>query len=277
MVPARILLSRVAESQGVADLAAVLADLQAEGDDLDSIVSALSDDAWATATPAPGWTIAHQIGHLVWTDEIARLAVTDPAEFTAQLHRNLPVLETFVDTAAAERAQLPPQELLGRWREGRRALTEALLAAQPGAKLAWFGPPMSPTSMATARLMETWAHGQDVVDALGLARLPTPRLRHVAYLGWRTRDFAFLTHDLTPPAEPFRVSLDAPDGTVWTFGPDNAEQRVTGAALDFCLLVTQRRNRADLSLVAVGAEASTWLDIAQAFAGPPGPGRAPAS
>jgi uncharacterized protein (TIGR03084 family) len=129
--------------------------------------------------------------------------------------------------------------------------------------------------MATARLMETWAHGQDIADALGLLRLPTARLRHIAHLGVRTRDFAYAVRDIAPPSEPFYVQLTGPDGSKWEWGPAEATQRVTGPALDFCLLVTQRRHRADLSVRADGADADQWLDIAQAFAGAPGPGREP--
>ena len=127
--------------------------------------------------------------------------------------------------------------------------------------------------MATARLMETWAHGQDVADALGVDRPATARLRNVAHIGVRTRDFAYAIRGLTPPAEPFRVELTAPDGSAWTWGPDDAAQRVNGPALDFCLLVTQRRHRDELALRATGPDADTWLEIAQAFAGAPGPGR----
>ena len=127
--------------------------------------------------------------------------------------------------------------------------------------------------MATARLMETWAHGLDVADTLGVKRPATARLRSIAHIGVRTRDFAFSINGLTPPAEPFRVELRAPDRSVWEWGPDDAEQRVTGAAEDFCMLVTQRRPRADLDVHPVGADAEQWLGIAQAFAGPPGPGR----
>jgi len=127
--------------------------------------------------------------------------------------------------------------------------------------------------MATARLMETWAHGLDVADTLGVKRPATARLRSIAHIGVRTRDFAFSINGLTPPAEPFRVELRAPDSSVWEWGPDDAEQRVTGAAEDFCMLVTQRRPQADLDVHPVGADAEQWLRIAQAFAGPPGPGR----
>jgi uncharacterized protein (TIGR03084 family) len=259
----------------VADLRPVLADLTAESEDLDALVSALPDPAWATPTPAEGWTIAHQIGHLAWTDDMARLAVTDPERFQAELTSALSRIDRYIDDAADERAGQPPGALLAGWRDGRAALAAALLAAPDGTKIAWFGPPMSSTSMATARLMETWAHGQDVADALGVTRLPTPRLRHVAHIGVRTRDFAFLVRDRPAPAEPFRVELSAPDGTIWIWGGDEATQSVIGSALDFSLLVTQRRHRDDLSLVATGGDADAWLDIAQAFAGPPGPGRAP--
>ena len=137
----------------------------------------------------------------------------------------------------------------------------------------WFGPPMSPTSMATARLMETWAHSLDVHAALGVTPEPSNRLRHIAHLAVRTRNFAFVTHSLTPPVSEFRIDLVAPDGDVWAFGPEDAEQTVTGSALDLCLLATQRSNRADTDLVASGPEANTWLDIAQCFAGAPGAGR----
>jgi uncharacterized protein (TIGR03084 family) len=169
---------------------------------------------------------------------------------------------------------LPPAQLLARWRDGRAALATALAAAG-NVRLPWIGTRMSPTSMATARIMETWAHGQDVADALGVERVPTGRLRHVAHLGVITRDHAFGVHGATPPAEPFRVELAAPDGSLWVWGPDGRPPDVTGPAVDFCLLVTRRRHRADLALTATGAAADQWLNLAQAFAGPPGPGRAP--
>jgi uncharacterized protein (TIGR03084 family) len=129
--------------------------------------------------------------------------------------------------------------------------------------------------MATARLMETWAHGVDVTDALRLPPSASPRLRHVVHLGVRTRDFAFGRHGLPAPVDPFRVELTAPDGETWAWGPEDAGQRVTGPALDFCLRVTQRRHRDDLRLRATGPDADRWLDVAQAFAGDPGAGRPP--
>jgi uncharacterized protein (TIGR03084 family) len=251
----------------------VLADLMAESAELDGLVAVLDDDGWATPTPAAGWTVAHQIAHLAWTDQSALLAATDADGFAAHLREAAKNPQGFVDEAAQQDATRPPEELLVWWRQGREQLAAALRAVPAGVKLPWYGPPMSPTSMATARLMETWAHGQDVADALGVRREPTARLKHVAFLAVRTRDFAHLLNNRTPPAEEFRVELTGPDGDLWTWGPEDATQRVTGSAVDFCYLAVQRRNRADTDLKAEGADADAWLDIIQAFAGPPGPGR----
>ncbi|OIK03988.1 TIGR03084 family metal-binding protein [Streptomyces monashensis] len=259
----------------MADPTPVIDDLCAESDELDRLVRELGPERWALRTPAPGWTVAHQIAHLYWTDRSALLAVTDPDAFHALVEKALAAPDSFVDEGAEEGARLTPDELLSAWREGRTALDRALRGAPPGARFPWYGPPMSAASMATARLMETWAHGLDIAEALGVVRPPTERLKHVARLGVRTRDFAHTVHGLTPPAEEFRVELTAADGALWTYGPEDAPQRVTGPALDFCLLVTQRAHRADLALSAAGPDADRWLDIAQAFAGPPGTGRPP--
>jgi uncharacterized protein (TIGR03084 family) len=251
----------------------IVADLRAESDELDAIVSGLAAQRWAETTPAPGWTIAHQIAHLLWTDRVALTSVTDEAAFAEVLAEAAKDPTGFVDAGAEELAALPPDALLADWRQTRTRLHDELLTVADGRKLPWFGPPMSAASMATARLMETWAHGLDVADTLGVKRAATARLRSIAHIGVRTRDFAFSINGLTPPADPFRVELRAPDGSVWDWGPADAPQRVTGSAEDFCMLVTQRRPRAELDVEAVGADAEEWLTIAQAFAGPPGPGR----
>ncbi|MCW6004066.1 TIGR03084 family protein [Micromonospora sp. CPCC 205371] len=266
------------------DLDGLLADLADESADLDARVGPLPDAHWTRLTPADGWTIAHQIAHLAWTDHVAMLAATDTEAFYASLAYAATDPEHFIDRGAEEYLA-PPAELLARWRSGRAALADALKAVPPGARLPWYGAEMSAASMATARIMETFAHGQDIADTLGHRRVPTARLRHVAHLGFRTLAHSFLTHDRPAPEQPVRVELfpgpprlgeqGSPDG-IWAFGPADAANRVTGPALDFCLLVTQRRHRADLALVATGPVADEWLDIAQAFAGPPGNGRRPA-
>jgi len=129
--------------------------------------------------------------------------------------------------------------------------------------------------MASVRMMELFGHGQDIADALGVERRATDRIEHVAWFGVRTRDYAFLTRGLPAPAEEFGVKLVAPSGAEWTWGPGDAAQSVSGPALDFCLLVTQRRHRDDLALSIDGPAATEWMTIAQAFAGAPGTGRSP--
>ncbi|MFG2820460.1 TIGR03084 family metal-binding protein [Kitasatospora sp. NPDC048365] len=259
----------------MADLTALLDDLRAENADLDRLVDPLDAAGLATPTPATGWTVAHQLSHLAWTDRWSLLAARDPEGFAAALGREFTDGLGAVDRGAAEGVGEPPAELLDRWRTGREDLLAALAAVPADTRLPWFGPPMKAPSMATARLMETWAHGQDVADALGATREPTDRLRHIAHLSVRTLGFAFAAHGLPAPEAPVRVELRSPGGDLWTWGPDDAGDRVTGSALDFCLLATQRRHRDDLALTATGPTAQTWLPIAQAFAGPPGAGRKP--
>ncbi|MFD3757321.1 TIGR03084 family metal-binding protein [Streptomyces sp. NPDC058622] len=282
---------------------AVFTDLSEESRELDSLVGQLSTADWSRPTPAPGWSLAHQIAHLHWTDRAALLSLTDADGFAGMVEAALKAPDSFVDDGAEEGAGLPPAELLARWRAGRTALGAALAAASPDTRFPWYGPPMKAASMASARLMETWAHGQDVADALGVRRTPTGRLRHVARIGVRARDYAYAVRGLPAPAGEFRVELTAPGAGgapggagaageagaagvagapgapgaegLWTYGPADAPQRITGPALDFCLLVTQRAHRADLALTATGPDADRWLDIAQAFAGPAGPGRTP--
>lgn len=259
----------------MADLGVILGDLDAESRTLDDVVANLPASDWARETPAARWTVAHTIAHLAWTDRKAFIAAAHPEDWQAEVEELLTIGENYVDLAAAEGAEQPPRQILEGWRAGRAELAAALAAVPDGQKLPWYGPPMSAASMVTARLMETWAHGQDIYDALGLTREPTARLWHIARFGTRTRDFAYLLNSLAPPAEEFRVELTAPDGSTWAFGPEDAEQKLTGSAVGFCLVMTQRRHPADTDLVAQGADVEEWLGIAQAFAGPPGEGRKP--
>lgn len=253
----------------------VLADLSAEGEALDGLVTRLTDAEWARPTPAPGWSVAAQIAHLAWTDEAAIVAATDPLAWDRLLADAARHRYDFVDQTALIGAAVPSAELLARWRTSRAMLDQTLRVQPRGVKIDWFGPPMSATSMATARFMETWAHSLDVHETFDLAPPVTDRIRHVAHLGVRTRRFAYLARDEPPPQAEVRVELLASSGATWSFGPADAEQTVTGSAEDFCRLVTQRINRADTDLVADGPDADHWLDIAQAFAGSPGPGRPP--
>jgi uncharacterized protein (TIGR03084 family) len=251
----------------------LLDDLKTEGDQLWNAVAGLDADGWQTPTPAVGWSVATQVAHLLWTDEVAVVAATDKDAWDELVLVAIQDPTGYVDQQAIEVARLSPEALLARWGKAREALPVALRAVPAGQKMPWFGPPMSPTSMATARFMETWAHALDVYEALGIEPERSDRIRHVAHLGVRTRDFAYSVHELPPPTEEFRVDLLSPSGEQWAWGPEDAAQTVTGSAWDFCLLVTQRVHRDDTDLVASGAGAEQWLTIAQAFAGPAGDGR----
>jgi uncharacterized protein (TIGR03084 family) len=250
-----------------------LDDLAAEQDALDRIVADLPDQAWETETPARPWRIRDQITHLAFFDERAALAARDPDAFTAELDRITDV-ESFLRRHLETGAGLSPAALLAWWREARRGLLDALASRGPDDRLPWYGPPMRAESSAAARLMETWAHGQDVVDALGVTRPVTDRLFRVADLGVRTFSWSFTVRGLEVPSRKVRVELTGPSGRSRVWNPDESES-VTGDLEEFCLVVTQRRHVDDTRLRIDGPVARRWMEIAQVFAGPPGPGRPP--
>jgi uncharacterized protein (TIGR03084 family) len=250
------------------DLSKLLNDLRAESDDLDTIVASGGPDAPRTPTPAVGWSVGDTIGHLWFFDREGRRALEDPAGFTASLEEVSADPEAFMTGHLTKIRQLG-ESLVSAWREERRLLIAAIEATDPETRVPWYGPPMSLMSFTTARLMETWAHGQDIVDALGTHRSPTDRLRHIADLGIRTRAFSYQVKGRTPPDTPVFIVLTAPGGAQWAWGDPRATDRIEGPALDFCLLVTQRRLMDDLKLHVSGDAAVEWMSLAQAFAGAP--------
>ena len=257
------------------DLAGLCDDLAAEHADLDAVVAPLDASQWDQMTPADGWAIRDQIHHLGWFDRNGVLAIEDPDGFRMMMEEMISAFGAFEERLSAEARSMAPADLLAWWRAGRRSILDVLRAADPSLRIPWYGPPMSLASFATARLMETWAHGQDVADTVGVQRQPTARLKHIAHIGVRTRGFAYAGRGMPVPDSEVRVELEGPDGGTWEWGPTGAVDRVTGPAVDFCLVVTQRRHRADTALKAEGPHAEEWLSIAQAFAGPAGTGRQP--
>ena len=253
----------------MADIEALGRDALAEHDDLRAILTGIPEEDWERPTPAAGWTVRDQLSHLAYFDGAALLSMVDPDAFRAALAEAMGDIEKFVAATLSFGQGIPGAELLDRFTEERRSLVEAARAMPDGARIPWYGPDMSVASSITARIMETWAHGQDVADALGATRPLTGRLRHVCDIGIRARPFAYRSRRLEPPDTPLRVELVAPDGSRWDWGPPDAADRVTGPALDFALVVTQRRLLADTALVAEGEGARTWIAFAQAFAGNP--------
>ena len=253
----------------------VISALIADGDEIDRIVAGLDESQWTLPTPAPGWTIAHQLAHLTATFRLAGLAAADAQAFMAVVSRLGDDFDANVRGAMAPFLAQPPGELLASWRQARATAEQALAAVPPGRDVPWLVRPLPAPVLACAGMMELFGHGQDIADALGIERTRTDRLGYLVGFAVRVWDFGYLARGLTAPDTEFRFELTAPSGTVWEFGPADAAQRITGPAVDFCLLVTRRRHRCDLTLVATGAQADRWLDIAQAYRGPAGPGRAP--
>jgi uncharacterized protein (TIGR03084 family) len=254
----------------------LVTDLEAETEALNTILVKLDPTDWSRETPSVGWTIHDQVSHLAFFDDACALAVTSPDRYRAERDALVARGDDFPDQVAKDLRALDTTALKGWFRQARSHLLDVLVSADGSTRIPWYGPDMNVTSAATARLMETWAHGRDIADAVGAEQPATDRLRHIAHLGVRTRGFSYAIRDRGAPDTPVRVELTAPSGTVWDWGPENATDRVTGPAEDFCLVVAQRRHLDDTRLLATGEAAAEWLDIAQAFAGAPGPGR-PAS
>jgi len=259
----------------------LLADLDAEYATLRAIVDDLTDadPRWDRATPADGWAVRDQVSHLAYFDDAGRLAMVDPEEFTRRADGLLAATGDPMAVHLVPGRAMGGGELLAWWDRAHGAMVAAFADADPSVRVPWYGPPMGVLSFISARLMETWAHGQDICDALVVQRQPTRRLRHVAHLGVRARPFSYLVRGKEIPEGRIDVAVLAPDGDEWRWQigeAESADGTVTGTALDFCLVVTQRRNVVDTDLQVVGALAEDWISVAQAFAGPPGPGRPPA-
>lgn len=253
----------------------LVADLAAEHDALRDLLTDLPEESWGASTPAPGWSVRDQVAHLAHFDTVARISLEAPNAFMG-MRSDIADLQRYVDEVGEQAADRTGAQILGWWAAENARMREAVARADNRARHPWFGPPMSLASMLTARLMETWAHGQDVVDAFGLIRPATSRLHHVARIGVLALPHSFRTHDLDIPAEEIAVVLDDPSGgEPWTWGDPSSSNRVSGSAEDFCLVVTRRRHVDDTDLQLNGRVASQWMTIAQSFAGPPGEGRAP--
>jgi uncharacterized protein (TIGR03084 family) len=261
----------------VSDLDELRRDLVAEQASLDDVVANLTAEQWSCPTASPGWSVFDQIAHLAYFDDRASLALSDPERFRQGLDEMLGRMaasESIDEITLGALRSLSSRDLVTLWRENRRQLNSGADTLTDQTRIAWYGPSMGAKSFLTARLMETWAHGVDVVDALEVTREPTDRLRHVAQLGFITRQWSYSVRDETMPTGAVRLELTGPRGDEWRWGPDDAEDAIEGSAEEFCLVVTQRRHPSDTSLSA-GHLGTHWLQRAQAFAGSPSDGPPP--
>lgn len=255
----------------------VLRDLADEHLALAALIAGLSEPQWRTKTPADGWDIADSVSHLYFFDIRSALAMTDAAGFAADTQEMMKSFASGGDPSIAFGRSVSGAELASEWHKYSAALVAAGRSADRTQRVPWYGPSMSVASFLTARLMETWAHSVDISDALKKAPTTSLRLKHIAHIGVLARANSYRANQREVPEANIFVSLQAPDGSLWEWGNSDAPESVRGSALDFCLLVTQRRHVQDTQLVAQGALATEWLGIAQAFAGPAGAGRQPLS
>ncbi len=253
----------------------LLADLADERAVLVTLLDSVPDATWDVPSPADGWLLRDCVAHLADFDEVAaHVAEGRPFREAPKRMPKGTIGEGLTASQQWGREQAPA-DVLDWYQAAGARLHAALLPHEPKDRLPWAGPPMSARSFTTARLMEHWSHGLDIHDAVGVTPVDTERLRHIAHMGFITRDFAYVNRGLQAPATLLRVELESPTGATWSWGPDDAEDRVTGPAGDWCRVVTQRIHPADTALVAMGPHADEFLGLAQAFAGPPGAGRPP--
>lgn len=243
-----------------------------EVETLAAVIAPLSDADFATPTLFKGWTIDDVIGHLHMFD-VAALKSLESREafqaFFAPIGKAMMAGKKLLETQYPFLDGLSGRALADRWQATARDLAARFEATDPKARLAWAGPDMSALSSVTARQMETWAHGQEVFDALGTERVETDRIRNICHLGVVTFGWAHTVRNLPVPEPAPHIELTAPSGAVWTWNDPQADNAVRGSAVGFAQTVTQVRNHADTDLVATGEVARNWLTIAQCFAGPP--------
>jgi uncharacterized protein (TIGR03084 family) len=244
-------------------------DFLAESQALSLLLAPLPDAEFTQPTLFKGWTIDNIIRHLHVWNIAADLSLSDEAAFTAFLGEMAQGIRRgrLPDFEAQYLDGLSGARLLSVWRERYTNMAGRFADTDPKARLKWVGPDMSALSSITARLMETWAHGQAVYDVLGFERTDADRIGNIVRLGVNTYGFTWKNRRMEPPGPMPRLYLSAPSGAVWEYG--DGEDFITGSAAEFCQVVTQCRNIADTSLKVTGDVAHQWMAVAQCFAGPP--------
>jgi uncharacterized protein (TIGR03084 family) len=248
----------------MAGMEEAVAELAAEHADLDTLLSGLSDDRWLLPTPAEGWDIQDQVSHLADTNDICVDTVTGGPRPLNEEALRFSSPEAFTQSGVDKGRPMAPSDVLEWWRTSAARNREVLLEKGARDRVPW-GLGMSAKMMATARMMETWAHAGDVRGALGLDPSSSPRLRSVAFLTLRAVPYALSYAKVEQPPGTLRAELTY-SGETWLLGPDDADNLITGDALEFCRLGIRRVARAQTStLKAHGALAEAALDNLRAF------------
>ncbi|MEM7056269.1 MAG: TIGR03084 family metal-binding protein [Pseudomonadota bacterium] len=239
---------------------------------LHAILDPLDERHFTAPTGFKNWTINDILQHLHYFNWMAHLSLTDADAFTteyAAMNRHSEGGNNLVKAVALRLPEgLVGRKLLDTWRDYLDPMTADFASADPKARVKWAGPDMSARSSITARLMETWAHGHEIYDLLGLERQDQDRIRNIAHLGVNTFGWTFINRGEEVPQPMPHVRLTAPSGEVWEWGEPHVD-RVIGTASDFCHVVCQTRNVADTAIRTEGPVAQRWMALAQCFAGPP--------
>jgi uncharacterized protein (TIGR03084 family) len=247
-------------------------DFRDEADALFALIDPLDERDWSRKTRFKDWTINDVIAHLHFADYVADLSLSDGAAFK-DFARSMMVPpkpgERRLDATHQWLGGMKNHGLLVRWRDFYRAMADRFAAADPKQRVKWFGPDMSVRSSITARLMETWAHGQAIYDLLGQRRIDSDRIKNIVVIGINTFGWTFTNRGLPVPANRPTIRLTAPSGALWEWDEADPANLIEGSAVEFCQVVTQTRNIADVGLKVVGDAARSWMAIAQCFAGPP--------
>ena len=246
-------------------------DFRDESDALAAVLDGRTDADWERPTLFKDWTANDVIRHLHFWNRGADLALADPDEFQA-LRRRFREQAAAVGRGAAEAGMvgdLSGRALLDAWCGFYRKMAERWAEVDPRRRVPWVGPDMSARSSITARLMETWSHGQAIFDLFGLEREEHDRIRNVVFLGINTYGWTWEVREREPPGPMPHLKLTAPSGAIWEFGEDDGVNRIEGPAVAFAQVVAQTRNIADTELAVKGPVAVEWMANAQCFAGPP--------
>jgi uncharacterized protein (TIGR03084 family) len=247
-------------------------DFYEESDALYALLDGLNENEWKWKTQFKEWTINDVIAHLHFGNYAADLSLKGADAFT-QFTRQLSAAGArgikHKEFTHAWLEGISGLALANRWRPFYGELAQRFGVADPKRRVQWFGPSMSVRTSVTARLMETWAHGQAIYDLLGRERVNADRVKNIAVIGINTFGWTFANRGLQVPESRPYVRLTAPSGAVWEWGEADRDNAIEGGAVEFCQVVTQVRHVADTQLRVVGNIASAWMSIAQCFAGPP--------
>ena len=254
----------------MADLAEIVADLRAEGDQLYKFLLTLDDEDWSKETKFKSWTPNDVVGHLHFFDYVGVESHKGEEAFAAVAAKlgEPGYIEKYLDGATGK-------ELAERWIKTLHEMCDRFSTSESSRRLKWFGPDMGISMFTTARLMETWSHSWAIYDMKGESREQFDRIKSIATIGVKTYGWTFVNRKVDVPEPKPYIEITAPSGEIWTWNEPQADNKITGDAVEFCQVVSQVRNIADVNLTVEGGPATQWMEVAQCFAGPPNDPPAP--